>query len=219
MTISSRLLHVWRLPSQLSLKRRYSFRLAQTLVETITDQDREYGDNFDGPARRLSAPTMQLLFGGDHRFRALPPIQLERQLPALMIMSVYRSNVKYIQDRLDQHRHGAIQDPNLETFQPLALLRQNIADMQDELREKRQSFGVSRSMSFFDSDQGKYMSLYWEPPESVAWDFRALLEKLEDMSKTLDHELELVIGSVTIQVFHIFHIHSFPLPVISPGTY
>lgn len=118
-----------------------------------------------------------------------------RLLASFMVLNVWRSNVGYIEQRLEYYRHEAIVHPSLDTFQPLTTLRMNIADLEraiiDARKESRSSF--ADLMHAFDKKHNTQAKL----PEVA---YESLLQRVRAMSTLLNNEIQLIIGSVTVQV-------------------
>lgn len=141
---------------------------------------------------------MELLFG-EGRGESANSLSTEVALvlPHMLAMFARQRAVERLERRLETLRHDAIEGPALATFQPLVRLRRNIADMQVELRRRK---------TVLPKDENAYRQLREnlndasDYPESLAECYTILKRTNDATSKALDYEMQLVIGSVTVQV-------------------
>lgn len=139
----------------------------------------------------LSAPSArQILF-------SLNPRWMIELLPVTMILSSWKDNVQYFEERLNASRHNAIARPSLETFHPLTLLRRNIADLEDAVIAAKRSINDKRPMK-------EAFEEHWKATnnglDSLDDQYDALLRRIKTLSELLSNEIQLVIASVTVQV-------------------
>lgn len=171
----------------------YSFRPFHTLVNLFTKQ------HFGVPSHETLNGKLvtRLLFGadGDPDFAARND-EISLILPVLMCISVMQSNKEYLQRRLLALRHRATANPDLTGFQPLILLRRNIADTHMELLQRQLALERAHDSAY----QALRNNLVDEIglPKTLAACFEPMLEDLTRLSKNLDHEVSLVVASVTV---------------------
>jgi hypothetical protein len=136
--------------------------------------------------------TIHLLFGESDGNR--PGQMANSYMTIAIVMSAWQINVQYLEDRFNVSRHDAIADPSLLTFHPLTLLRRDIADLEDALltaRETMQPYWLKTAQ-----DRSRNRSVL----EPFGPQYDALLQRVITMSTKLNNEIQLVIGSVTVQV-------------------
>jgi hypothetical protein len=117
-------------------------------------------------------------------------------LVGYIILETWQHNVQFLEDRLNRSRHDAIANPSLDTFAPLTVLRRNFADIEDAIRAAKKNFT-------FETDHIEFETLFEDndaKPETTEVQYDHLLEKLKVLSTVLNNEIQLVIGSVTVQV-------------------
>jgi hypothetical protein len=85
--------------------------------------------------------------------------------------------------------------PSLETFKPIPLLRQYVAEVQDNLREIKDSIGEEETQAI-----AHLQSLAQFCLETLDSIFDNLLKQASALSSKASNEIQLVIGTVTIQV-------------------
>jgi hypothetical protein len=85
--------------------------------------------------------------------------------------------------------------PSLETFKPIPLLRQYVAEVQDNLREIKDSIGEEETQAI-----AQLQSLAQFRLETLDSIFDNLLKQASALSSKASNEIQLVIGTVTIQV-------------------
>lgn len=76
------------------------------------------------------------------------------------------------------------------------MLRQNVADLQDALQEARDSIGEADMSAFSELQKNTEYRI-----ETLQGIFDTLLKQASALSMTASNEIQLVIGSVTIQVW------------------
>jgi hypothetical protein len=101
-----------------------------------------------------------------------------------------------MEERLHRHRHKAIANPSLGTFAPLTVLRRNLADLEDALRAARSDFYLFTRRNI----PITYIKDHDVKTESPQARYDILLGQVKVMSTLLNNEIQLVIGSVTVQV-------------------
>lgn len=141
----------------------------------------------DGPAAR------RLLFELDefpHRDQNQTSV-----LIAMTTIAAWQDNVAYIRGSLNSVRQDAIATPSMLTFSPLALLRRNIADLEVSISEAKELQSTEAKQVF----DRRRRTLGSKLP-SLDDQYEALLQQLKDISIVLNNEIQLVIGSVTVQV-------------------
>lgn len=114
----------------------------------------------------------------------------------LLAVSAWWGILAHLRQRLQHHRHQALIEPNRETFEPLTVLRRNIADVQNSITFERTHIDEKQETAL------KTLQEHSRMVGSRTFDnlFATLLREVQDISTALDHEVQLVIGAVTIQV-------------------
>lgn len=126
---------------------------------------------------------------------SLPPQTLGIILIWLLTASAWRSEISDLERRLTQLRTMAMSRPSLETFRPIPQLRQHVADLQDALREAKDAIRESDDSAF-----AELQKLAGHRLETLDIIFDTLSRQADALSQTASNEIQLVIGSVTIQV-------------------
>lgn len=154
----------------------WQFHLSICLREALEDQ----------AARRL-------LFGPDgisHNVKQQASI-----LISMAAIAAWRINVSHIRGQLQTFRHDAIATPNMKTFGPLALLRRNIAHLEEWLSWAKDNQSTEAKEVF-----DRRRKIQGSKLQSLDDQYGALLQQVKDMSTNLNNEIQLVVGSVTVQV-------------------
>lgn len=116
-------------------------------------------------------------------------------LPPCIVLNAWRYNATYLEGRINLHRHDAIANPSLDTFDPLTSLRRNIAHLEDAVMEAKRDVGSSlpekHKIVVANVDEGRAI---------LEAQYDILLQQVRSMSKALNNEIQLVIGSVTVRV-------------------
>ena len=178
------------------------FRLPVTLQRRIQsgDEDMHRFALAENLRQALKAQgTCRLLFGPDTKLgsdpHSLSAHRLKYLLPPIMVMAAWRHNVEYFEKRLNAFRHDAIARPSLETFDPLTLLRRNIAHLEEAVSAARGDID-----SWTKQEYERRRKIVKSELKSLDDQYDALLQRIKTMSTTLNNEIQLVIGSVTVQV-------------------
>jgi hypothetical protein len=147
---------------------------------------------------KLFSPAMiRLLFGAAEDLND----QISTLLPCLMTITAWIDNMNHVETLLNDARHDAIANPSIEAFYPLTLLRRNIAHLEEALiaartdirLEQVRALEVLRDARKFDlSQDDSHFDLLGKYDE--------LLGQTRAISTSLNNEIQLVIGSVTVQV-------------------
>ena len=138
--------------------------------------------------------THQLLFGSD-ALEHPTSFNLSIMLPCTMELWTWRQNVQYFETRFNIYRHDAITRPSLETFSPLTLLRRNIAHLEEAVLDTKQ-----RNSDFTKWEYDNRRETTKSNLGSLDDQYDALLQRIKTLSISLNNEIQLVIGSVTVQV-------------------
>jgi hypothetical protein len=112
------------------------------------------------------------------------------------ILGTWQHNLRYLEDRLDRRRHEAIASPSLDSFAPLTSLRRNVADIEDAIRAAKDRFAQATKRMTSEALPGGYDA----KTQASEAQYDVLLEQVKTMSTLLNNEIQLVIGSVTVQV-------------------
>jgi hypothetical protein len=126
---------------------------------------------------------------------SLKPAALSVVLVWVLAASAWRLNLEQLDRRLDRLRTIAMSNPSLATFKPIPLLRQYVAEVQDALREIKDGIGEKDNQAL-----AQLQSLAQSRLETLDSIFDTLLKQTGALSSKASNEIQLVIGSVTIQV-------------------
>jgi hypothetical protein len=149
------------------------------------------------PARAESTKDeLDLLFSVDDQSSRLAA--LTAVLPWLLAASAWRLTLERLDRRLNRLRTTAMSNPSLKTFKPIPLLRQYVAEVQDNLREIKDSIGEEENQAI-----AQLQTLAQFRLETLDSIFDTLLKQASALSSKASNEIQLVIGSVTIQVMHL----------------
>lgn len=113
----------------------------------------------------------------------------------LLAVSTWEANIQAFDTHLEQLSNKAMAKPSLETFRPIPALRQNVADMRDSLQITKATIGESDTTAFIQLEE-----ILGPELESLDSVFKILLQRTNALSAKASNEIQLVIGSVTIQV-------------------
>jgi len=127
------------------------------------------------------------------------PRYLESHIvPALTLflaLDAWYNIIAHLSIRLQHYRHRAMLEPNRETFEPLTVLRRIIADVQATISRER------RGVREWHESALRSLQAHAKITIGTFDDmFGNVLREVQDISTALDHEVQLVIGAVTIQV-------------------
>lgn len=152
--------------------------------------------SFVNPTRAESKKVeLDLLFGYGGHGALLDQASFVVSLQWLLVASAWQSNINTFDRRLKSLSTTAMIDPSLLTFRPIPLLRQNVGDMEDALRDAKESIKVTNNEAFAELE--KLASHRLQTLDDI---FDTLLKQAATLSSTTSNEIQLVIGSVTIQV-------------------
>lgn len=130
----------------------------------------------------------------------LTALELLVMLSSYMVVNTWENNVAYMEARLELSRHEAIANPSMKTFKPLTTLRINIADLEQAILKARRLYNLTYTRALLDIlDESDAKDL--KRPEA---EYESLLHRVKTMSTVLNNEIQLVIGSVTVQVCYKF---------------
>lgn len=132
------------------------------------------------------------MFG--ERDRSLTPTSFGIVFGRLLEVSRWEWNIRTFDRHLGQLSANAMLEASLNTFRPIPTLRQNVADLREALQEASDSVGKADTTTF--SELQDTTSNRLETLESV---FEVLLKRTDALSARISNEIQLVIGSVTIQ--------------------
>lgn len=118
----------------------------------------------------------------------------------LLIAFSWQSNITQLERRLTQLRTIAMSDPSLKTFRPIPQLRQYVADLQDALRDTKDQIEEEDNDAF-----NVLQSTAGHKLETLDNIFDTLSKHASALSQTASNEIQLVIGSVAIQVPRSIH--------------
>lgn len=157
---------------------------------TTLDLLRSKSSNF---LKSQSVNERDLIFG--EYAKSLTPENVSIVLQWLLTVSLWKTNIRVFESQLHKLSNLAMSKPSLKTFRPIPALRQNIIDMRDALQQVKDGIGSETIAAF--SELQKTTNHQLESLDSV---FETLLKKTDALSAKAGNEIQLVIGSVTIQV-------------------
>jgi hypothetical protein len=157
---------------------------------TTLDLLRSKSSNF---LKSQSVNERDLIFG--EYAKSLTPENVGIVLQWLLTVSLWKTNIRVFESQLHKLSNLAMSKPSLKTFRPIPTLRQHIIDMRDALQQVKDGIGSETIAAF--SELQKTTNHQLESLDSV---FETLLIKTDALSAKASNEIQLVIGSVTIQV-------------------
>jgi hypothetical protein len=125
-------------------------------------------------------------------------VTLEIVLPWLLAASAWRRSIELVDRRLNHLRTRAMSYPSLDTFRPIHLLRQYVADLHDALQDLKDGLGETENQAV-----AQLQTLAQFRLETLDSIFDTLLKQANALSSKASNEIQLVIGSVTIQVSYL----------------
>lgn len=120
---------------------------------------------------------------------------IHESLPALLTVSIWHSNIAYLEGRLDSLRHIAVANPSRTNFAPLMLLRKNISDLQQAVLYTKENVSDLQRSSFryLQAPIAQQLGTFEEM-------YATLAQRARNLALSLDHEVQLVVASVNIEV-------------------
>jgi hypothetical protein len=113
----------------------------------------------------------------------------------LLVVSAWRDNIRAFDNWLRVLSLKAVSNPSLKTFRPIPTLRQNVADLRNALeQEKLRIEDEAREAS------AELQEITKHQVQSLGDVFENLLSETNALSTKASNEIQLVIGSVAIQV-------------------
>jgi ABC-type transporter Mla subunit MlaD len=125
-------------------------------------------------------------------------VTLEIVLPWLLAASAWRRSIELVDRRLNHLRTRAMSYASLDTFRPIHLLRQYVADLHDALQDLKDGLGETENQAV-----AQLQTLAQFRLETLDSIFDTLLKQANALSSKASNEIQLVIGSVTIQVSYL----------------
>jgi len=129
------------------------------------------------------------------RNKPIAPARFGIILGRLLEVSGWEKNIQAFDQHLGKLSNKAMLKASLDTFRPIPILRQNVADLRDALQESSDSVGKTDITAFAELQDVTSHRL-----ESLDTVFDTLLKRTDALSAKVSNEIQLVIGSVTIQV-------------------
>jgi hypothetical protein len=143
------------------------------------------------PTRTVSTKgELDLLFGDGRQ-----PAMLSNALPWLLAVSCWGRNIELLEGRLDSLGDVAMSHPSLATFKPIPLLRQHVTEIQHALRDIKDGISEEETQAFLQLQTLAQFRL-----ETLDGMFNTLLKQASTLYSKASNEIQLVIGSVTIEV-------------------
>lgn len=138
---------------------------------------------------------LDLLFGKIGE--SLTPSSFSLILPWLLAASLWQDNLRFFSRRLKTLSNKAMSRPSLATFRPVPMLRQNVTDARECLQQVKDDIGDADIAAFAD-----LQALVDYRLESLEAIFDTLLKQADALLSAAGNEIQLIIGSVTIQVLN-----------------
>lgn len=120
-----------------------------------------------------------------------------------LTVSAWRANIRAFESQLQKLSNLAMSKPSLKTFRPILTLRQHVADMRDALQQEKDDVGGEAITAFSGLQETTNHQL-----ESLDSVFETLLRETDAISAKASNEIQLIIGSVTIQVQRLCQYHT-----------
>jgi hypothetical protein len=113
----------------------------------------------------------------------------------LMVISAWKMNIKDMDDWLQRLSNGALSKPSLKTFRPIPTLRQHITDLRNAIEREKDDI-TDEARAVFSELRG----VTDHQLESLDGILETLIKEADVLSTEASNEIQLVIGSVAIQV-------------------
>lgn len=155
---------------------------------------------------------LDIMFGERENFRSLSPTSFEIIFGRLLEVSGWENNIRALDRHLGKLSTAAMSKASLDTFRPIPALRQNVADLRIALQDASDSVGEADTTAFDTLQGARNRDLV-----SLHSGFETLLKRTDALSAKASNEIQLVIGSVTIQVCHTSMQHIIPSLTESTG--
>lgn len=147
------------------------------------------------PTRAVSRQNeLNLLFGQGSG--SLSPSSYRLILPWLLAASQWQDNLRTYGRRLKTLSNQAMLKPSLKTFKPVPALRQDVADAQEALQVAKDSISEARGAAF--ADRQEIVEHKLQALDAI---FETLSKQADALSSAASNEIQLIIGTVTIQVW------------------
>lgn len=135
----------------------------------------------------------ELLFGNYDK--PLTTKTFSTVLQWLLVVSGWKDNIGFFEKRLRELSNAAMSKPSLDTFRSIPLLRQNISDLIEAIERERSRIRGEARAAFAELQQVTHHHV-----ESLDDVFEDLMKQASALSAKTSNEIQLVIGSVTIQL-------------------
>lgn len=139
------------------------------------------------------ASELDLMFSNHNR--SLTTKDFSTVFQWLLAVSAWKKTIRTFDQHIQKFSNTAMSKPSLETFRSIVSLRENITDMKDALRREENKIGGEATSAFTGLQEITNHQL-----ESLNSVFETLLTETDALSARASNEIQLVIGSLAIQV-------------------
>lgn len=146
-------------------------------------------------SRDKALSVINILFESRGDDESLASKDLARILPWLLTVSAWQANIQHLDHHLRVLVTQSMSNPSLATFRPIPILRQHVADLCNALQEAKDCIGKEDNRVF-----DRLQAHTGHQLESLDKMFDVLVKQAEALFQTASNEIQLVIGSVAIQV-------------------
>jgi hypothetical protein len=136
---------------------------------------------------------LDLLFG--NHGKSLSSGNFRVVLGWLLAVSVWKDNIKALDDHLQRLSNKAMSKPSLQSFRPIPNIRQNVTDLKNAVQRDKDAIEDETRAAFTE-----FQGILSHQLESLDDVFETLLKETDAIPAKASNEIQLVIGSVTIQV-------------------
>lgn len=137
--------------------------------------------------------SLDALFG--HGSDSVDSTSFRMILPRLLAISAWQTNIQTLDRHLQALSSRAMSKPSLDAFRPIPVLRKYVADLRFAIRDAQAEVRGAEMAVF-----AKFQEATEHRLESLDRIFESLLRQSDALSAAAGNEIQLVIGSVTIQV-------------------
>ena len=134
---------------------------------------------------------------------SLAPNSFRMILSWLVAVSAWRTHIRSYDRTLEELSARALRKPSLEAFRPIPNLRKNVMDMKDAIERAKDGIGAADMAAF-----AELQRTVGFPLESLDSIFQTLLQQTNALSAKASNEIQLVLGSVTVQVGPVVERHT-----------
>jgi hypothetical protein len=140
-----------------------------------------------------TASEFELMFG--NYIKPFTTTNFGIALQWLLVVHAWKRNIRTFERQLQRLSNDTMSTPSLKTFKPIPMLRQNVADLSDTIEREKACIEDGVRAAF-----AELREITKHQVESLYDVFGILLSEASALSTKAGNEIQLVIGSVTIQV-------------------